>query len=78
MTRSPHTIKTKAAALWRIVAVAALPIAVWSYVNLYEYTPQSAGGISYEVVTNRITGEHCIEYEKTPTRPTLIALACNP
>ncbi len=48
--------------LWRAAVIALIPVAVWGYVNLFEYVPQSAGDVIYEARINRITGSVCLDF----------------
>lgn len=65
------------AVLWRAAIILAIPLAVWAVTEaLYERIPQSAAGLNYDVVVNRITGTACIEVKNAPTPPSLADLSC--
>lgn len=57
-----------------IVTLPALVLGVGAL--LYQRTPDSAGGLQYQVVTNRVTGHACLEFPSGQTPPGLRDLAC--
>ena len=57
-----------------IVALPALMLGIGAL--LYQRTPDSAGGLQYQVVTNRLTGDACLEFPHGETPAGLRDLAC--
>lgn len=51
------------AVAWRCAVVTLIPIAVWTCDRLlYDYAPDRAAGIDYEVRTNKLTGSTCLKF----------------
>ena len=63
--------------LWRAAVIIAIPLLAWALTEaLYQRIPQSAAGLRYDVVVNRITGHACIRVKNAPTPPSLVDLSC--
>lgn len=65
------------AVLWRAAVLIAIPLLVWAVTEaVYQRIPQTAAGLRYDVVVNRITGAACIQVKNAPTPPSLADLSC--
>lgn len=63
--------------LWRLAALALIPLLAWILTEaLHERIPQTAGGLRYDVVVNKLTGSACIEVKGEETPESLADLSC--
>lgn len=74
----PPPARLNVAVLWRAAIIIIIPILAWALTDaIHDRIPQSAGGLSYDVVVNKFTGDACIQVKNEPTPKGLVDLACD-